>query len=336
MGPIPTQPTTDELNNQYVITTLLTDPSLNTLFTVDNYYNKQWNKATLIETIKDILANGTEDTPSLSQVTYTPPNPEVTLSAKPGSQSYILPFLPNNKNIITIKDTSSKTYNFTNEGIDTKGQDGSMTMKLDNYSILAGSDISFAYNIPKNVIKDSNGNFITLNSGNPKCVYKTLCTEKHFYKRNCKTSFSSDGSVCNCNCSNELVLGNGEPHTHCETKDLSNSIINYLSDISSVKMSYPVPTNLKNQNQNQNQNLSDTITYDPDLDHLTNLIANYYILLIINKEKQKKQKESNNLTDGQYQSRIDSNELYQGEYIKLINISVGIFATTFILYSLIK
>jgi hypothetical protein len=162
--------TKEETNDQYIIKTLLgmADSSLNPLFSLENY-NQNWNKESLIEAIQEILANNSSTTTSLSRQEYSKPTNAAPDSS---SQLYEFPFYPNNKyyqNKITIIDSDNSANTFLNEGMDLEGQDGSISMKLNNGNILQGSDINFVYNIPKDIIKNSDGSYITLNSENPKC-----------------------------------------------------------------------------------------------------------------------------------------------------------------------
>jgi hypothetical protein len=332
-------PITKDTNDEYVITTLMNDPELNTLFTLEKY-NNDWNKATLIQTIKDILANGTSNTNPLLPVTLTP-MPVKTFS--PNREDSI-PFLPqssNTQNMMNIytKDNNGNTIKLNYTG--TGGNDGNINMQLENTSISPGSDITFQYNLPKSQNSILYGNeYVTMNDGPTKCVYKNGCTKKHFYRPNCQTIFIDDGegkgTRCACNCSSEIVYNStGKSHSHCETKDFTDTIINSLNSIQSVSVDIPVPTNFPQPTQ-----MTGIQSYDPDIDYLSNLIADYYILLIENKQEQ--QMHDNTQTkmgiknDTHHQSLEDSNQLYQGEYLKIINLSVGIFASTFFLFSILQ
>jgi len=331
-----TPPSTSDTNNEYIIATILTDPDLSSLFTLANY-NQQWNKASLIQTIQEILANGTSTTNPLIPQKHTVSPPIITSS--PDSQkSSTLNLNANNefnKNIMTVSDNNSNTYNLVNTGNNYEGKDGNITMQVNNQSILQGSDINVVYNIPKitdmDAIMDSSGNYISRNTGSQKCLYKTLCTKKHFYKPNCETVIKDDGN-CACNCSPEEIYNeSGKPHMHCETKDLSNTILNYLDDITSIEMSFPV---------SYTSNNPATITYDPDIDYLSNLIADYYILLLQNDSKQVNKNETGVVNDSKTQSKHqlyeDANELYQDNYTKIINISVGIILSSYVIYAILK
>jgi hypothetical protein len=330
---------TIDTNDEYVITTLMNDPSLNTIFTLDNY-NSFWDKNLLIGTIKEILANGTSSSNPLTRVTLTP-IPVKTFS--PGENK--IEFLPktyNRQNNMNIYSTDvSNTIIFNGSGKTKKGSDGYIGMYLENTFIKPGSSIDYQYIFPHNKVEISNGNGenITMNDGNTKCIYKKKCTKKHFYRPNCSTKFvdngDGNGTQCSCTCSSEIKFNDkGEPHSHCETKDFSNNIINSLNLIHSVNVNIPV-----SQDITLPPSLSEILTYDPNIDYLCELIADYYILLIqqkndsnLNGTNKKRIDIENNSKQQSYQ---DSNILYQSEYLKLINISVGIIASSFIIYSIL-
>ena len=324
-----TNPPVDNIyNNEYIITSLLSDPSISSLYTLDSY-GDTWNKANLIQTIQDILANHINGTTSLSQFRMTP-NPNVTVAP---TQKPKLNYLANNKNLMTITDNNGKTNTFVNAESEKEVPDGDIGFQLQNQSILAGSTINLAYNVPKNDVEDLSGNnYTTLNTGNQKCLYRINCTKKHYYRPNCTTSIDPNNKNCNCKCDDKLIFNDSdEPHTHCITEDLSNSIINYLSNIKSIEVNVPVPSNFKMNNSI----ISGTVTYDPDIDYLSNLIADYYILLLHNKKKLEQSQENRQLSNGRQQSLVDANELYKNDYIKIINISVGIFTSVYIMYSML-
>jgi hypothetical protein len=327
-----TPPSTTNTNNEYIIATILTDPDLSSLFTLSKY-NQEWNKASLIKTIQDILANGTSSTNPLIPQTHTI-NPDIY--KKNGTDSIkTIDLNANNQvnqNSMTISDNNLNVYNLVNTENDYDGYDGNITLNTNNNILINDSDINVVYNIPKTIKDTVNGNDIISYDGPQKCLTKTLCTEKHFYKPNCQTVKNADGN-CSCNCSPEEVFNeSGKPHTHCMTKDLSNSIINYLQDISSIQFNY--------SKISYDQSNAQSITYDPDIDYLSNLIADYYILLLQNQNKETN-KDKINLTyksndQSKHQLYEDANEMYKETYTKIVNISVGIVMSSCIIYAILQ
>ena len=338
---------TIDTNDEYVITTLMNDPSLNTIFTLEKYINF-WNKTHLIETIKQILANGTSNSNPLTRVTLTP-MPIQTFS--PGYNK--VPFLSqrDKKNVMNVVSTdnnfdfdgtdsinNSFKFSFDGTGNTKDGSDGYIGMTLENTFIKPNSSIDYQYIFPHNKVKmPYHGSNVTLNDGDTKCIYKTQCTKKHFYRPNCSTEFieSENGTQCSCTCSSEIKFNDtGEPHSHCNTKDFSNNIINSLSLIQSINVNIPVP------NINIPPSLNEMLIYDPNIDYLCELIADYYILLIQNKNEPNlngtTKKRIDTINNSKHQSYEDSNILYQSEYLKLINISVGIVASSFMIYSILQ
>jgi hypothetical protein len=311
----------DNENDDYVIKTLLEDPELSALFTLANF-NTEWNKATLIKTIAEILANGTDETNPLTQVTVRPN----TLNAKAGpTVSPDIKFLQNRDNTLIIGD-----YKFVNN-TDTSGK---INMTLDNnQTLVANSKINLTYNIDKNeTVKKVNddGYEITMNSGNPRCRIKKICNEKHYYRPDCSPVFNGDS--CNCKCSSTIVFNyTGQPHTHCDViEKKENDILDYISNIQTIQFGVKVPTSYTPSPYNNSPR-----TYDPDIDYLCELIADYYILLL-KKSNGVKQQINNTIVQTNHQSYEDANELYKEEYMKIINISVGILSTGFIIYSILK
>jgi len=351
---MPDAPDTIDTNDEYVITTLLNDPSLNTFFTLDNFNHGKWTKDSLKETIRKILANGTDETNPLTRITLTP-MPIITFP--PGYNT--IPFLPgenvqgtdiikNTMNIFSKDAATGKDISFNfplnGNGGTELGSDGYIGMSLQNTFLNPGSDISFQYVLPKfdgkTTISYIDNQKITTNDGDIKCVFKNGCTERHFYNPNCQTVFVNDGTdngtQCACNCSSIIKFNEtGEVHSHCRTEDFSNSIINSLNHIQSINIDIPIPTNITEPPHDKNM-----ITYDPNIQYLINIIADYYILLLKNKKEQKLKDKTKITTeikkDGKHQTYLDSNELYKGEYLKIINISVGIFTSSMILYSILQ
>jgi len=317
-------------NDEYIITTIQKDPDLSSLFTLAKY-DKEWNKASLIKTIQDILANGTPYTKPLEPVTY------IVNKKMPGSEKsteYILPLNANtkeNKNIMKINDVNNY-WNLFNSGYDEEGKNGTVTMQINNQNIVKGSNINIAYNIPDRIMDTKNGNIVTNNSGNQKCLRKINCTQKHYYKPNCQDYIDPSTNNCFCNCSPQVILNeSGAEHTHCITQDFTDSILNYLNDISSVEMNFPV---------SYTSNSPSSITYDPDIDYLSNLIADYYILLLQNDSKKSNSDQTNITNNSKIQSKHqlyeDANELYKENYIKIVNISLGIVVSSYIIYAITK
>lgn len=315
-----TAPPTTDTNDEYVVNTLLRDPELSKLFTLANY-NVEWNKATLIKTIEEILGNETDKTNPLTRQTITPkplkkPGPITNPNIK---------FLSDRDNKFTFKDLNNRNYTFVNK----TGDAGYIGMKLDtNNNIIEGSYINFQYNIPKtDFLETDNGYEISTNSGTPKCRFKRVCNEVHYYHPDCTTVIDSN-NTCHCECSSEIVFNdNKQPHTHC-ISDTSSELVNHITKIQSIKIDGKV--------SNYNKPTSPPyLTYDPDISYLCQLIADYYILLI-QKKVNSNLLVNNNVVQINNQSHEDSNELYREQYMKIINISVGIISTGFIIHYILK
>ena len=107
-------------------------------------------------------------------------------------------------------------------------------------------------------------------------------------------------------------------------------IIMHINNIKTIQFGLKVPTSYTPSPYNNSP-----ITYDPDIDYLCELIADYYILLL-KKSNGAKQQINNTIVQTNHQSYEDANELYKEEYMKIINISVGILSTGFIIYSILK
>jgi hypothetical protein len=80
---------------------------------------------------------------------------------------------------------------------------------------------------------------------------------------------------------------------------------------------------------------ADITNYDPNTDLLYGLIADYFILLLTNKDKLSEKKKKGIIVDNKHQSYEDANEMYKIEYLKIINISVGILLSGYFLYSIL-
>lgn len=115
------------------------------------------------------------------------------------------------------------------------------------------------------------------------------------------------------------------------TDSTKNSVFHYLSSLKNIQINVSVPDNYSNRLVS-----SGTVTYDPDISYLCELIADYYILLLYNKEKINLSYEKQQLSNTKQQSYHDANYLYQNDYIKMVNISVGILGTIYIMYSTIN
>ena len=316
-------------NSEYIISSLLSNPEITSYYSLITY-GTNWTKADLITTIKSILENNSSGTSSLSRTT-------ITLNSGPnnGTSDVIdLPFLSNfskNTNKMTITDINGNPYEFLNyQQNQPNGTDGNLKLELENQSIKQESEITLNYNIPKNVTTDSNGNNITLNTGSQKCKYRINCTEKHYYRPNCSTVINKNGD-CDCSCNDQIIFGSGEAHSHCISEDLSSSVFHYLSGFKNIQINVPVPSGYSSGNFS-----SGTVTYDPDIGYLCELIADYYILLLYNKEKINLSYEKQQSSNTKEQSYHDANYLYQSDYIKMVNISVGILGTIYIMYSTIN
>jgi hypothetical protein len=233
---------------------------------------------------------------------------------------------------------------FNGNGGTELGSDGYIGMSLKNTFLNPGSDISFQYNLQKfndkTTISYIDNQRITTNDGDIKCIFKNECKERHFYNPNCQTIFTKTGddseTQCACNCSSIIKFNEtGEVHSHCRTEDFSNNIINSLNRIKSINIGIPVPTNITEPPRD-----TSIITYDPNIEYLINIIADYYILLLENNKERKLNNKTKITTeikkDSKHQTYLDSNELYKGEYLKIINISVGIFTSSMILYSILQ
>jgi len=311
-------------NSEYIISSLLLNPEITSYYSLDTY-GKNWTKADLITSIKSILENSTTNTSSLSKVSIVS-NPNITPRPNSSAKLDFLPNISKNTNKMTVTDINGNPYEFLNfQKNQPNGTDGKINLELENQSIKKESEVMLQYNIPKNVTTDSNGDSITLNTGNQKCKYKINCTKKHFYRPNCSTVINKNGD-CDCSCNDQIIMGSGEPHSHCISEDLSTNVFHYLSSFKNIQINVQVPDNYSNRLLS-----SGTVTYDPDISYLCELIADYYILLLYNKEKINLSYEKQQLSNTKEQSYHDANYLYQSDYIKMVNISVGILATIYIM-----
>jgi len=340
-----------DYNNDYIIQTLLTDPELSVFFTYENHEcsdppsQGKWNRTTLAKTIKRILGNSySEYYPSLSETTIISNTKVPTRGPTP----YPLPFQENNsvnKNVMTFTDKNNTTFSLINAFPETEGEDGNLEL---GFNTINNKDtLKLTYNIPKNLNNSTNPNnngsqndmnteYYTLNSGK-KCHFTTVCTKKHFYYPNCKTDIC--GNDCSCKCSSIMEFNtSGLPHTHCDDentdeslKALNNnsSLISSLAGISSIQFR-PTTVDLKEISGGSG---SPSI-FDPNLDNFILLIVDYYVEIIKNKHYYSQLKNTNMNSDNKSQMHVDSNEIYQGEYIKIVNMSVGIFTSMYILYSI--
>jgi hypothetical protein len=284
-------------------------------------FNVEWNKASLIKAIQEILANGTKDTNPLTRQTI---QPLVRTSGPTASPD--IKFLSGRNNTMTlINNTDYVPYTFVNS----TNEAGDIKLEVDyNQTILANSNIGFTYNIePNNNVETSDGYIYSTNTGTPKCKFKKVCKEIHYYYPDCRQNFVGD--ACNCKCSSEMVFNStGQPHTHCDTDD-KEGIVSYMNNIQSIKFDMKVPPSYTPPPNNS------TLTYDPDINYLCELISDYYISLI-QQVASKNTSINNNVVQTNYQSYQDSNELYDEQYMKIINISVGILSTGYIIYSILR
>jgi hypothetical protein len=227
------------------------------------------------------------------------------------------------------------------------------------YMLLNSNGDSTIYN--KKGINKNDGRtrtYITLNTGNPKCLYTANCTEKHHYN-NCHTQIGTnkDGTTyCKCVCNATGFVGDGTtPHTHCTPTEFNSSttlITDFANRQYNVKNSkgkqgsksfyddYMTNSNLLGTIQNIKLNLNlnpDTGDKKSTVGFSENtcvLIYDYYTEVYRNIDYQNQiQGYESSPTE---QALTDANNLYKHKYLDLFNIFSGILLASSYIYILTR
>jgi len=185
-----------------------------------------------------------------------------------------------------------------------------------NYKLLTGDN----YTGFSSLIKDSGGNkFVTDNSNN--------------FTNGCLYIYNSSNGGKYYDISNTNCIGN----THDLTKfnDSDNNIDLFMNNLSS--MSFDLFPDYSSVNSYINPEETNK-TYNPHIESLINLIANYYINLCKNKQKAEKYQNlvTNTNSSGSNDLYNDSIDNYYREYTRIFNISAGLIVTIGIIYNLSK
>ena len=186
-------------------------------------------------------------------------------------------------------------------------------------------------------IKYPNGNLIglldlaradtkTVVDGEDKYVFGDVttyeCNLPHAH-RDCQVTYVNDQYKCVC--SNTEKIGDGKSyHTHCE-EDISgqSSINSLISKFNTIK--------IEGQREDDPSIYAST-NYYPKTTDLVELISDYYISLLHNKKKFEKLEELKQVVVNTSQYHKDSNIQYKGEFIGIVNISIGIVLSLGLLY----
>lgn len=173
---------------------------------------------------------------------------------------------------------------------------------------------------------------ISNHTGNPRCSFNQNCTKNHdYYSGNCKTQtyINKDGtSYCKCICSGKKIRNrNGKEHTHCEEIKLGADTTPSLSAVQQAANSMKTVTiSMTPGFRGPSSSVQSEVIVTPDTKkaEICELIADYYIALCLNKQKAQQIKQQIGKTLGSNQMREDKHDGYQGQLLRLANVSVGI------------
>jgi hypothetical protein len=152
-----------------------------------------------------------------------------------------------------------------------------------------------------------------------KCKITKTCKKKHSYHPYCESIIDNDGN-CKCVCSDIIEIGDGKEHTHCESgfEDIDSSstpsdiFAALFNNVKEIKIEY------------ENISLSKNKIHDPAMNELLELVSNYYILLLKNKEMFDKMKDVIDLNNTTGLFHQDANTEYRENFTKIVNLGVGI------------
>lgn len=153
-----------------------------------------------------------------------------------------------------------------------------------------------------------------------KCKFTRKCRKKHNYHPNCETTIDKNGN-CNCVCSDVTLIGEGEEHSHCENGNFNDLVSSSTpSETFDALFNRIKRINIQSNNDVQPQNK----IHDPGMNELLELVSNYYILLLKNKEMFDKMEDVVNLTNTTALFHEDANTEYRTNFTKIVNLGMGI------------
>jgi hypothetical protein len=156
------------------------------------------------------------------------------------------------------------------------------------------------------------------------------CKKKHMY-RDCTVQNINGQYKCVCSATEKQGDGKTE-HSHCgnisEIEDISNNVVDFdilLSKFKGIK--------IEGSGENDGTPEKDALR-DPKTKDLVDLVADYYISLLYNKQKFEKLNEMKQIASNTSVYHEDMNITYQTEFIKVINLGLGILISIGILNGL--
>lgn len=202
----------------------------------------------------------------------------------------------------------------------------------------------------------SSYSYITKNTSNPRCKYRSKCTTDHWHYKSCKTQnfINPDGTTyCRCVCTGPPVKNNTE-HQHCspykmndansstfingDDTELTNSISNLIRDIKVTIKKKAEPTLAPHDASSNNFHFAYTKLSDLSNNDLTirTLIYNYYHEMNRNIQLRDSIIHNDSIDSTAKQALLDANVKYKKEYLQLFNIFSGIFFVSGYIYIMNK
>jgi hypothetical protein len=207
------------------------------------------------------------------------------------------------------------------------------------------------YMIETNIADTGKPNYqqISMNYSNektPRCKIQKDCTINHYYYPNTQTEYTtdSDGNVsCKCTHDEKMVMNtNNKPHSHCNVTNDVPTVQDFLYNTVHGKsatdkaqrtpiqqMNLGFTSSYQTSASTSNSNIPMTLyekqqkEYSEAIDDIVEIATDYYISLLENKEKGEKLQKIFGLNDGASAYKHDSSQLYENNYLKIVNLSVA-------------
>ena len=178
---------------------------------------------------------------------------------------------------------------------------------------------------PSNTLSNGNGQQMPkkyIGDGSPVCE-TYICTNPNCaYKKHCNTVTDENDGKCKCVCT-DTTISKGEPHTHCSEMELDNATSESDSNTFDALMQKVKSIQIKGVRPSEQ---TTTTIHDPQTSDLVEMISNYYISLLRNKKLFDEFKELENLSKTTNQFHKDANTEYKENYMKIVNLGIGIFS----------
>lgn len=202
---------------------------------------------------------------------------------------------------------------------------------------------------------DGGTSYLTINSKNPRCKYRPVCTLNHWhYSGGCKTKTFTDGvnTWCKCQCSGTPTF-DSNPHSHCDPYKIKSD---GTATGPTGKQNEPGSLGLVQQIQGLKLNITgkfptspygaaggnitmgylDQAVLEQNDANIRKMVCDYYAAVYNNIELQKSVRSNTNIDGTMTQTLKDANVQYKTQYLNVFNIVVGIFCASGYIYIMAK